>query len=174
MFQDCSSQIRFNPPALFYGVAACDLDRDGAFELFVCGFRGSNRVLKWDGQTLVDQADDTLADAGRMAIGVAAADFDGDGQEELYVLNTDTFGGRKRFGDRLFDWQGSAWVDLFSLPQNQDALNFLEQHPPCYAEGFGPQLVIWRDYPPPVTPEKMADWLRFGEEWVQRLRLRRV
>lgn len=53
-------------------------------------------------------------------------------------------------------------------------LNFLEQHPPCYAEGFGPQLVIWRDYPPPVTPEKMADWLRFGEEWVQRLRLRRV
>lgn len=53
-------------------------------------------------------------------------------------------------------------------------LNFLEQHPPCYAEGFGPQLVIWRDYPPPVTPEKMADWLRFGKEWVQRLRLRRV
>jgi hypothetical protein len=52
-------------------------------------------------------------------------------------------------------------------------LNFLEQHPPCYAEGFGPQLVIWRDYPL-VTPEKMADWLRFGEEWVQRLRLRRV
>ncbi|MFS8795634.1 hypothetical protein NW807_00245, partial [Synechococcus sp. R70.1] len=24
-------------------------------------------------------------------------------------------------------------------------LSFLEQHPPCYAEGFGPQLVIWRD-----------------------------
>jgi hypothetical protein len=52
-------------------------------------------------------------------------------------------------------------------------LNFLEQHPPCCAEGFGPQLVIWRD-DPPVSPEEMADWLRFGEEWVQRLRLRRV
>jgi hypothetical protein len=52
-------------------------------------------------------------------------------------------------------------------------LNFLEQHPPCYAEGSGPQLVIWRD-DPLVSPEKMADWLRFGEEWVQRLRLRRV
>jgi hypothetical protein len=52
-------------------------------------------------------------------------------------------------------------------------LNFLEQHPPCYAEGFGPQLVIWR-HDPLVTPEKMAEWLRFGEEWVQRLRLRRV
>ncbi|MGQ9837023.1 MAG: CRTAC1 family protein [Cyanobacteriota bacterium] len=123
MFQDCSSLIRFNPAALHYGVAVCDLDRDGAFELFVCGFRGPNRVLKWDGQVLLDQADDILADAERMAIGVAAADFDGDGQEELYVLNTDTFGGRKRFGDRLFDWQESGWVDLFTLPQNQDALN---------------------------------------------------
>ncbi|MFQ3614229.1 MAG: CRTAC1 family protein [Cyanobacteriota bacterium] len=123
MFQDCSSLIRLNPPALHYGVAVCDLDQDGAFELFVCGFRGPNRVLKWEDQALVDQADETLADAERMAIGVAAGDFDGDGQEELYVLNTDTFGGRKRFGDRLFDRQGSGWVDLFSLPQNQDALN---------------------------------------------------
>jgi hypothetical protein len=41
------------------------------------------------------------------------------------------------------------------------------------AEGSGPQLVVWRD-DPQVSPEKMADWLRFGEEWVQRLRLRRV
>jgi len=52
-------------------------------------------------------------------------------------------------------------------------LNFLEQHPPCYAEGSGPQLIVWRD-DQQVSPEKMADWLRFGEEWVQRLRLRRV
>jgi len=52
-------------------------------------------------------------------------------------------------------------------------LNFLEQHPPCCAEGFGPQLVIWQD-DQMVLPEKMAEWLRFGEEWVQRLRLRRV
>jgi hypothetical protein len=123
MFQDCSPLICSNPPALYYGVAVCDLDQDGVFELFVCGFRGPNRVLKWNDQALLDQADDTLADAERMAIGVAAGDFDGDGHEELYVLNTDTFGGRKRLGDRLFDWQGSSWVDLFSLPQNQDALN---------------------------------------------------
>jgi len=52
-------------------------------------------------------------------------------------------------------------------------LNFLEQHPPCCAEGSGPQLIVWRD-DQQVSPEKMADWLRFGEEWVQRLRLRRV
>ncbi|MFS8884893.1 hypothetical protein [Synechococcus sp. H70.2] len=52
-------------------------------------------------------------------------------------------------------------------------LSFLEQHPPCCAEGSGPQLIVWRDEQR-VSPEKMADWLRFGEEWVQRLRLRRV
>ena len=52
-------------------------------------------------------------------------------------------------------------------------LDFLEQHAPCCAEGSGPQLVVWRDGQQ-VSPEKMADWLRFGEEWVQRLRLRRV
>ncbi|MFS8902075.1 hypothetical protein NW845_12000 [Synechococcus sp. H60.2] len=52
-------------------------------------------------------------------------------------------------------------------------LSFLEQHPPCCAEGSGPQLIVWRDGQQ-VSPEKMADWLRFGEEWVQRLRLHRV
>ncbi len=52
-------------------------------------------------------------------------------------------------------------------------LSFLEQHPPCCAEGSGPQLILWRDAQQ-VSPEKMADWLRFGEEWVQRLRLRRI
>ncbi len=123
MFRACSHLISTNPAAFHYGVAVSDLDRDGAFELFVCGFKGPNRVLKWEGQALVDRAEEILADANRMAIGVAAGDFDGDGQEEIYVLNTDTFGGRKRFGDRLFDWQKSGWVDLFSLPQNQDALN---------------------------------------------------
>ncbi|MFS8880230.1 hypothetical protein [Synechococcus sp. H55.11] len=52
-------------------------------------------------------------------------------------------------------------------------LSFLEQHAPCCAEGSGPQLIVWRD-DQQVSPEKMADRLRFGEEWVQRLRLRRV
>lgn len=43
-----------------------------------------------------------LADPERQAIGVAAGDFDADGLEEVYVLNTDTFGGRKKLTDRLF------------------------------------------------------------------------
>ena len=34
-----------------YGVAVTDVDRDGAFEIFVAGFTGPNLVLKYDEQT---------------------------------------------------------------------------------------------------------------------------
>ncbi|MGB9751097.1 CRTAC1 family protein [Roseiflexus castenholzii] len=123
MFIDCSHLIASNPPRLHYGVAVVDLNDDGAWELFIAGFDGANRVLRWNGAGFVDIVDQTLADAQRQAIGVAAGDLDGDGREEIYVLNTDTFAGRKRFGDRLFDFQETGWVDLFELPQNREALN---------------------------------------------------
>lgn len=89
---------------------------------------------QWNGKELVDIAVGTLLeDPETKSIGVAAGDFDGDGQEEvksnqhlgfmqhkfipccvvdvclcvlqLYVLNTDTFLGRKKVTDRLFDSQ---------------------------------------------------------------------
>jgi ASPIC and UnbV/FG-GAP-like repeat len=129
MFIDRSELIKENFSQLHYGVAVVDVDNDGEFELFVAGYGAANRVLKWNGTALIDIADPTLADVERQAIGVAAADLDGDGREEIYVLNTDVYAGRKRFGDRLFDFQSSeysrlgGWVDLFSLPQNADSLN---------------------------------------------------
>lgn len=123
MFINKSSLLSDNSSQLYYGIAVTDVDRDGAFELFVAGFGHRNVVLKWQGEAFVDIADDVLADPGRQAIGVAAGDLDGDGQEEIYVLNTDAFQGRKQFGDRLFDWREDGWHDLFALPQNQDALN---------------------------------------------------
>jgi ASPIC and UnbV/FG-GAP-like repeat len=123
MFIDKSILLIDNPAQLNYGVAVSDIDGDGAFELFVAGFGAGNLALKWQGSGFVNIADERLSDEDRRAIGVAAGDLDGDGREEIYVLNTDTFGGRKRFGDRLFDWQDGTWQDLFSLPQNQDALN---------------------------------------------------
>lgn len=123
MFTDASALIRFNPPQLSYGVAVTDVDGDGEFEIFVAGFGFPNRVLKWNGRALVDTADEELADADRQAIGVAAADINGDGREEIYVLNTDTFDGAKRFGDRLFLNRGTRWVDLFHLEENQIAAN---------------------------------------------------
>lgn len=123
MFIDKSGLLLDNPTQLNYGIAITDIDRDGEFELFIAGFGQHNLVLKWQGTGFVNIADETLADLGRQAIGVAAGDLDGDGQEEIYVLNTDAFAGRKRFADRLFDWQDGNWKDLFSLPQNLDALN---------------------------------------------------
>jgi hypothetical protein len=123
MFTDKSVLLIDNPAQLNYGIAVSDIDDDSAFELFVAGFGEGNLALKWQGSGFINIADEKLADLGRRAIGVAAGDLDGDGREEIYVLNTDTFGGRKRFGDRLFDWQDGTWQDLFSLPQNQDALN---------------------------------------------------
>lgn len=115
MFEDRSTLIRDNPPRLHYGVAVTDLDGDGAFEVFVAGFGDPNRVLKWNDGALVDLHDSTLADADRQSIGVAAGDLDGDGREELYVLNSDTFAGRKRQGDRLFAFLDGGWHDLFEL-----------------------------------------------------------
>jgi hypothetical protein len=123
MFIDKRELLLDNPTQLNYGIAVSDIDADGSFELFVAGFGERNLVLKWNGSGFVDIADGVLADEDRRAIGVAAGDLDGDGREEIYVLNTDTFMGRKRFGDRLFDWQDGGWQDLFSLPKNQDALN---------------------------------------------------
>lgn len=123
MFIDKSSLLLHNPVQLNYGIAIADIDGDGAFEAFVAGFGDRNLVLQWQGSGFTDIANDVLADDGRRAIGVAAGDLDGDGREEIYVLNTDSFAGRKQFGDRLFDWQDGAWQDLFSLPQNQDSLN---------------------------------------------------
>jgi hypothetical protein len=123
MFIDQRHLLRSNAAQLHYGVAVTDVDGDNAFELFVTGFGCRNLVLKWDGSGFVDIADDTLADGMRRAIGVAAGDIDRDGREEIYVLNTDTFMGRKRFGDRLFAIRSSNRIDLCALPQNQPALN---------------------------------------------------
>ncbi|MGF1504673.1 MAG: CRTAC1 family protein [Anaerolineae bacterium] len=123
MFQRQSHLLYDNPTQKNYGIAILDIDQDGHPEAFVTVFGFRNLVLKWDGDKYVDIAPPELADNQRQAIGVAAADFDGDGLEELYVLNTDTFGGPKRFGDRLFDFAGGEWTDLFSLPVSQGIRN---------------------------------------------------
>ncbi len=123
MFSDFSSLLSHNPTQLNYGVAVTDIDQDGAFELVVAGFGFPNLVLKWDGTQFRNVAPPEIADPDRQAIGLAAADIDGDGQEELYILNTDTFAGQKRFGDRLLDFADGSWTDLFSLNSSRHVLN---------------------------------------------------
>ncbi|KAG0607582.1 hypothetical protein M758_8G040200 [Ceratodon purpureus] len=138
MFKDVSHLIVSNPPRLNYGVCVADLDGDGEFELFVCGFGFQNQLLKWNGKELVDVAVGTpLEDPETKSIGVAAGDFDGDGQEELYVLNTDTFLGRKKVTDRLFDSQSGKWQDLFSLPRNMDESNMCAGRSVCAVDRLG-------------------------------------
>lgn len=123
MFTDATALIRDNPHQMSYGIAVSDVDDDGDFEIIIAGFGFPNRVLKWNGRMLIDIADAELADAERQAIGVAAADINGDGREEIYILNTDTFDGPKRIGDRLFINRGLKWVDLFSLLDNEPTTN---------------------------------------------------
>ncbi len=124
MFNDASALILDNSPQLYYGVAVTDLDGDGDFEFFVAGYGCANRALKWSEGAYRTLVNPTLDDAERQAIGVASGDIDGDGQEEIYVLNTDTFAGRKHHADRLFDRNGTeGWRDLFGFPENADALN---------------------------------------------------
>jgi hypothetical protein len=131
MFQDKSSHIDNNQPRLSYGVAVTDFDGDGLPEFVVAGFGAGNLILDWQSDhVLRDVAPPIIADPSRRAIGVAAGDINGDGQEEIYVLNTDTFMGMKRFGDRFFVHADSAdpgddesWVDLFELPVNVENPN---------------------------------------------------
>lgn len=123
MFIDATLLLPNNSPGLHYGVAVVDLDRDGNFEIVVTGFGGPNRVFRWNEDRFVELVDETLADSQRQAIGLAAGDFDGDGGEELYVLNTDSFAGLKLFSDRLFDFDGERWRDLFVAAGDPDLLN---------------------------------------------------
>ena len=123
MFTNQNTLLLDNPTQLNYGIAVADINHDGTFEVFVAGFGFPNLVLKWNGQGFVNIVDEQLADSEQQAIGVAAGDIDGDGREELYVLNTDTFGGRKNVGDRLFDFRDEQWTDLFSLSEYQEVQN---------------------------------------------------
>jgi hypothetical protein len=123
MFLDETHLIAGNDPRLGYGVAVTDVDGDGKLEFVIAGYGCPNRVLRWDGRRLVDIADSVLADAERQAVGLCAADVDGDGREEIYILNSDSFSGPKRFGDRLFAGFGKHWLDLFGQPENFAAVN---------------------------------------------------
>jgi hypothetical protein len=125
MFIDESCRLVPNPARSNYGVAVADLDGDGAFEVIVAGFSEPNTILKWEENLFAADTEHPLVDGGQSAIGIAAADIDGDGREEVYVLNSDTFAGKKRGPDRLFDATTQGWRDLFYLPENREVCNFI-------------------------------------------------
>jgi hypothetical protein len=114
MFTDISSSISQNTRAINYGVTVSDIDGDGAFEFFVCGYETSNRVWKWSNGALIDVTPRALADLGAHTVCACAGDLDGDGREEIYAMHADTFAGPKEQPDRLFHRTADGyWRDLF-------------------------------------------------------------
>lgn len=137
MFKEISDLIFNSSPRKSYGIAVTDVDMDGCFEYFVTGYTGANQIIKWQEDHYSSIEDPILSDVNRQAIGVAAGDIDGDGQEEIYVLNTDSFSGRKKFADRLFDYQNNEWYDLFESSSNSNNLNLIAGRSVCTIDRLG-------------------------------------
>ncbi len=123
MFVDVSHLLPANGPALCYGAAVVEPFAPGERLILVAGFLGPNRLIGFEGGRFVERADLTLADPARQAIGVAGADVDGDGLEELYLVHADTYSGKKRLPDRLFDHGPGGFEDLFEAPGSEGEAN---------------------------------------------------
>ena len=123
-FEDITYQILENQPRLSYGVSVSDVNNDGSFEFIVTGFGFNNLALAHKKGILFNSIDQNIfLDKNRKTIGVASCDIDQDGYEEIYFLNTDTYSGNKRYSDRLLDFDGNKFFDLFELEINQENLN---------------------------------------------------
>ena len=123
-FEDITYQILENQPRLSYGVSFSDVNNDGNFEFIVTGFGFNNLALAYKKGILFNSIDQNIfLDKNRKTIGVASCDIDQDGYEEIYFLNTDTYSGNKRYSDRLLDFDGNKFFDLFELEINQKNLN---------------------------------------------------
>ena len=123
-FEDITYQILENQPRLSYGVSVSDVNNDGNFEFIVTGFGFNNLALTHKKGILFNSIDQSIfIDKNRKTIGVASCDIDQDGYEEIYFLNTDTYSGNKRYSDRLLDFDGNKFFDLFELETNQKNLN---------------------------------------------------
>ena len=123
-FEDITYQILENQPRLSYGVSVSDVNNDGNFEFIVTGFGFNNLALAHKKGILFNSINQSIfIDKNRKTIGVASCDIDQDGYEEIYFLNTDTYSGNKRYSDRLLDFDGNKFFDLFELEINQENIN---------------------------------------------------
>mgnify|MGYP006270334419 CR=1 FL=1 len=139
-FNDITEQIEKNPSHKRYGVATTLINSKPA--AFVTGFGGPNQLLTWQDGTLQDITPDELKDPESDAIGAAWCDIDQDGDEELYVLTTDTYGGKKRFSDKLYDKTPRGWIDRF---ENSDVPNrFAGRSVACTHTPSGPAFFVAR------------------------------
>ena len=97
-FKYISNLIENNSSRLSYGVAVTDIDNDSKFDFIITGYRYPNLALSYkDGRLQNIINDRVFTDKNRQAIGVVACDLDFDGKEEIYILNTDSFSGKKKY-----------------------------------------------------------------------------
>ena len=160
-FEDITARLNGNAARLRYGVSIVDVDNDGLFEAFVCGYGGANSLYRWNGARLEDIAPRLGVDAvGRQAIGVASCDIDGDGKEEIYVLNTDSYSGDKAFSDHLFALRGgNKYEDIMTLAVNgRSRSSFAGRSVACVDRtGEGKYGVAAASYGRPLLLYEMAD-----------------
>ena len=122
-FKNISNLIENNNDRLSYGVSVADINNDNKFEFIVAGFRYPNLALGFKDGVLKNLINNSIfLDQNRSTIGIASCDIDQDGKEEIYFLNTDTYSGKKKYSDRLLNFNKEI-TDLFELPKNQKNLN---------------------------------------------------
>tara|TARA_B100001989_G_scaffold252078_1_gene233019 strand:+ start:1541 stop:2989 length:1449 start_codon:yes stop_codon:yes gene_type:complete len=126
-FKDISHLIENNIPRLSYGIAVTDIDNDNKFDFIVTGYQYPNLALSFKKKKIKNIINQKMfADQNRRAIGIAACDVDTDGKEEIYILNTDSFSGKKIYADRLLDFDHNRnFKDLFEDSINKQSLNFI-------------------------------------------------
>ena len=123
-FEDLSKIIENNEKRLSYGISVTDFNMDGNNEFLVTGFGFPNLALSFqDGKLKNINQQKIFSDISKKTIGVAACDIDKDGYEEIYFLNTDTYSGTKKYSDRLIDFDGNKFLDLFEVEKNKKDLN---------------------------------------------------
>ena len=123
-FKDLSYLIQNNVDRFSYGIAVTDINNDNKFDFIVTGYNYPNLALSYKKGKLKNiLSEEIFSDKNRKAIGIAACDVDKDGVEEIYILNTNSFSGKKRFSDRLLDIDKNQISDLFENKINANILN---------------------------------------------------
>ncbi len=97
----------------------------------------------------------------------------------LHPENTFFHGIAKAFGMKDINFESHPYFSRSYLLRGEDeeqvrlrfhpgVLRFLEEHPNCAAEGCGSHLIFWRSGKQ-LEPQAIANFIRLGEELVQRL-----
>ena len=102
-----------------------------------------------------------FADQNRRAIGIAACDVDTDGKEEIYILNTDSFSGKKIYADRLLDFDDNRnFKDLFEDSINKQSLNFIAGRSVACVDRMGNGKILFMY----LIMEGLQDFIVFKEK----------